>query len=326
VTEPRCSLATAEAGEPLAGNAPLARTWVVLEQQGPYGARALESSHLPTAVGDAFRTATAGLPVTVVLARSAGHRHADDHVHASHRFWIAHVSPGGARMRTGVVEDLAELLTADLPDAMARAARGELPAWGTRSTEPLLLVCSNGRRDLCCAAYGRPIANELATDPPYASHLMEVSHLGGHRFAPTALMLPSGMSYGRLTTDTARAAIDRMRKSELSLDGARGLTALAVPLQVADLALREAYGLSTAGELEVMRLAPTGKLVPAPLHWDGDDRDEVEVVARHNDGRAWRVLLHRVRSAHLRPSSCGKAPVPASWWTADAPDELAPWR
>lgn len=326
MTEDRCSRATADVGEPLAGSAPLVRTWVVLEQQGPYGAHALESSHLSPAVGDAFRAATDGQPVTVVLARTAGHHHADDHTTPSHRFWIAHVSPGGARMRTGVVDDLAELVTAGLPDAMARAARGELPAWGTRSTEPLLLVCSNGRRDLCCAQYGRPIANELAADPRYASHVMEVSHLGGHRFAPTALMLPSGMNYGRLTADAARAAIDRMRESELSLDGARGLTALARPLQVADLALREAYGLATAGELEVLRQGPTGKLVPVPLRWDGEDADTTEVVARHNDGRAWLVTLRRVESAQPRPSSCGKAPAPADWWTADPPQALEPWR
>ena len=41
-----------------------------------------------------------------------------------------------------------------------------------------------------------PDAGEDAT-------VVEVSHLGGHRFAPTMLVLPTGYAYGRLDLDTA---------------------------------------------------------------------------------------------------------------------------
>ena len=324
MTAPRCSQVAAAQGEPLPATAPLARTWVVLEQPGPYGRKALHDSHLPAAVGDAFAAATEGTAVTVLLARNAA-AHPDRHRPDPHRFWIAHVSPGGARMRSGRVDDLHELVTGDLPEVMERAGRGELPAWGARSTEPVLAVCSNGRRDVCCAIGGRPVANALAADPAYSSHVIEVSHLGGHRFAPTALLLPAGMSYGRLTAESARSAVDDARKGSLALDGARGLTALARPMQAADLALRAAYGLSRPGELELLRVSPSGALAPAGLRWDGDGADELVVVGRRVDGRAWQVPVRRAVGPQARPESCGKRRVVGTWWVAGAPEALDPW-
>ncbi len=322
----RCSVLAAELGEPLAGTAPLARTWLVLEQPGPYGRKALTESHLAPAVGAAFAAASEGTGATVLLARPAGAHHADDHRPHAHRYWIAHVSPGGSRMRAGEVGDLRELVTGGLRDELERAGRGELPAWGRRSNEPLLLVCSNGRRDLCCAAVGHPLATGLAADPAYADHVIEVSHLGGHRFAPTAVLLPTGMAYGRLTPGTARAAIDAAARGELALTGARGLTALPAPMQVADLRLREHAALLTRDELTVLRHTPTGKLAPAPLGWDADGQDRAEVVGRHHDGRAWRVLVRRERREPDRPESCGKTDVAAYAWVADEPTALDAWR
>lgn len=326
MSAPRCSARSAELDEPLAGSAPLARTWLVLEQPGPYGRDALTESHLAPEVGAAFAAAADGTGVKVLLARRAGGHHADDHRPRAHRYWIAHVSPGGARMRVGVVDDLRELVTGGLRDELERAGRGELPAWGRRSGEPLLLVCSNGRRDLCCAAFGRPIAADLAGDPDYADHVIEVSHLGGHRFAPTAVLLPTGMAYGRLTPADARSALDAARRGELALTGARGLTALPAAMQVADLRLREHAGLATTDELVVLRHTPTGKLAPAPLAWDAEGRDQVEIVGRHQDGRAWHVMVHREQVAADRAESCGKADVAAYGWVSGEPAPLEAWR
>ncbi|HET8969432.1 MAG TPA: sucrase ferredoxin [Candidatus Nanopelagicales bacterium] len=326
-TDPRsCSALTRQAGVPLAGTAPLARTWLVLEQPGPYGRKALHDSHLPRQVGEALAAATGPTPVTVVLARSAGRHHADVQNRPAHRFWIAHVAPGGARMRSGVVADLADLLGGDLADVMERAGRGELPAWGTRTTEPVLLVCTNGRRDVCCALSGRPVAGELAADPRYAGQVMEVSHLGGHRFAPTALLLPTGMAYGRLTADAARAAIDAAREDRVALDAARGLSALSRPMQAADLAVRAHAEVRRTADIELLRRSPVGKLAHAALGWDGDGADTVDVVARHDDGRCWLVPLTRTWGGASTPASCGKEPATASWWDAGDPQPLPAWR
>lgn len=321
----QCSVLSSRLGEPLAGSAPLARTWVVLEQAGPYGFKALHQSHLPRPVGEAFAAATEKSPVTVLLARSVG-AHADHHHREPHRFWVAHVAPGGVRMRSGTVADLSELVTADLPEVMTRAGRGELPPWGRRTDEPLLLVCTNGSRDVCCALNGRALAREVAADPAYSRQVLEVSHLGGHRFAPNALLLPTGMAYGRLSSEDARAALDQARLRRLPIEQARGLTALARPAQAADLAVRRAFHIEFADAVDVLRTSSTGKLTNPPLRWDGDGLDTVTLVVRHQDGRAWDVTVHRVLDPTPRAESCGKAPVPGRSWVAAGPVPTTPWR
>ena len=65
----------------------------------------------------------------------------------------------------------------------------------------MLLVCTNGKRDECCALLGRPIAQRCAPGAP--GRVWESNHLGGHRFAPTVTLLPHGTMHGQLDTATA---------------------------------------------------------------------------------------------------------------------------
>ena len=319
----RCSTLARAAGEPLAGSAPRARAWLVLEQPGPYGFSALTTSHLPEPVRAVLGALPKDSGTTVVLARRVG-RHADDHVVTGpRRFWFAHVSPGGVRMRSGLIDD-AELLRPDLADVLTAASRGELPPWGTRGTDPLLLVCTNARRDICCALEGRPVAESLAADPAYAARVLEVSHLGGHRFAPTALLLPSGHAFGRLDAASARAVLDGATDGEMGAPAHhRGRTSLPQPAQAAETAVRAATGIRGLDDLDALRVVD-GRAVPAGLRWSGED-GIAEVEVRHRDGRAWRVEVVRTTLPEPKPESCGKAAVDAHVWVAGAPERLPDW-
>lgn len=318
----RCSVVSAD--EPLAGTAPRARAWLVLEQPGPYGFRAVTESHLPEKVRAALALVPKESRTTVLLARPVG-RHADAGDHdGTRRFWFAHVAPGGVRMRSGVLAD-SELLRPDLLDVLEAASRGELPPWGTGSSEPLLLVCTNSRRDVCCALNGRPVAAALAADPAYADRVLEVSHLGGHRFAPTALLLPWGHAFGRLDAETARAVLAGAADGRIgSLVHHRGRTAASQPVQAASCAVRLAEHLDGLDDIDALRVVGE-RVVPAGLRWQGDDDGRADVEVRHRDGRAWRVAVHRRTLEPPRPESCGKAPVEPHVWVAEAPVAAAPW-
>ena len=310
----RCSVLSRAADEQLAGSAPRARAWLVLEQPGPYGFAALTESHLPEAVRASLGTLPKDSGTTVLLARRVG-RHADDPAALEQRrFWFAHVSPGGVRMRTGVLDD-SELVRSDLAEVLAAAANGELPPWGSKSDEPLLLVCTNSKRDVCCALEGRPVAESLAADPTYSSRVLEVSHLGGHRFAPTALLLPTGHAFGRLDPASARAVLDSSTVGDLgSLDHHRGRTALPQAAQVAESAVRVAESVPGLDDLDALRRID-GRAVPAGLRWDGVD-GVAQVEVRHRDGRAWHVTVTRETLPEQKPESCGKKPVDALVWVA----------
>jgi hypothetical protein len=57
-----------------------------------------------------------------------------------------------------------------------------------------ILVCTHGRRDGCCGARGIELLNELVRQPAFGMpvRFWRTSHTGGHRFAPTAIVLPAG--------------------------------------------------------------------------------------------------------------------------------------
>lgn len=65
-----------------------------------------------------------------------------------------------------------------------------------------ILVCTHGSHDRCCARYGKPFYYQaLATVEKLSLtdvRVWQCTHFGGHRFAPTAIDLPSGRWYGRL--------------------------------------------------------------------------------------------------------------------------------
>jgi|GEM_PF-4838481 len=64
-------------------------------------------------------------------------------------------------------------------------------------------TCTDGVKDACCAKFGIPIAKAFfkkCIEDPFAISF-ETSHLGGCRFAATAICFPSGNSYGRITSE-----------------------------------------------------------------------------------------------------------------------------
>lgn len=274
----RCSEYARTLAEPLAGTAPVARAWVALEQPGPWGRQALVESHLDRAVGARLAEAADGIPVTVLLVRQVGH-HADHHVvPAPRQVWVAGVpSDGGPPwLRQSVLDDPAEALALDLA-ALAEGVEPE--GFGSRDPQRLLLVCTNARRDRCCALLGRPVAAGLAAT--YPGRVWECSHLGGHRFAPSVLSLPDGFVYG------GEHAV------QLSVDACRGRSHLGHPAQAAELAVLAAVGDPTPRPLDV---------APAGARWRVSDPERPA-------GPAVLVDVAEGELEPARPESCGKDPV-----------------
>jgi hypothetical protein len=75
-----------------------------------------------------------------------------------------------------------------------------------------LLICTHGARDVCCGGSGTALWQELSGRiqvlPEYLT-LCRTSHAGGHRFAPTALLLPSGTCWAWLDAGIVHAVTHR---------------------------------------------------------------------------------------------------------------------
>jgi hypothetical protein len=73
-----------------------------------------------------------------------------------------------------------------------------------------LLVCTHGSRDGCCGSRGTDLALRLAAAPPLREiRHWRTSHTGGHRFAPTFLLLPQGTAWGFADVQTAQRVVER---------------------------------------------------------------------------------------------------------------------
>ncbi|MYX27805.1 sucrase ferredoxin [Streptomyces sp. SID8381] len=292
-----CATASLQLDEPVSATAPTATTWLLLEQPGPWGAKALTSSHLDPALGRALERAAQGTGVRIALIRRPG-RHADCHAPAARHVYAAHTVPGGTWVHGALTTEPDRLLDLDFT-ALGKgdhrtfdAALGGRPYTG----DPLALVCTNGRRDRCCALLGRPLAAELAASGVRGT--WESTHLGGHRFSPTLLLLPYGYAYGRAEAHLVKEALQGVREGRVVLDGCRGRTAWPRPAQAAELAVREAAGEYGADTLTVARTdaLDTGGGTP---RW--------EVTVGHADGRRWHVVVAQGAAEPPRPESCGAA-------------------
>ncbi len=263
-----CSDLTRAAGEPLGGTATQARVWIGVTDPGPYPRKAVPDA-LPTALADWLADAGKALRLQLIR-RPALRTDPGEPVNGERIVFVAHADASPARLSHGIVHHLDELATWDAKALL----RGTLPA----GLEPLAagdhiyLVCTNGRRDPCCARYGRQAVTALLHRHP--GQVWETSHLGGHRFAPTVLRLPDGYLFGG------------PHATSEALVASRGRSALDPQAQVAELAALRALDAATPRSLKVKPL--------------GDDRFEVV------DGAAsWSVRVAPAALDTRRPESCG---------------------
>jgi hypothetical protein len=274
----RCAVLARALEEPLAGTAPIATRWACLEHRGVWPADLTEHAD-PAVAAFAARAAAAGM--RLLLIRRPGRRPADSPLH----LFLADTAPPTTAVTSLVVAGPSELADVPLPDPGA-----SLP--GTPMTDALLLVCTHGRRDRCCALDGRALAAALtaAAEP----HVWECSHLGGHRFAPTALVLPTGYLYGRLDVESAGAARKAAGAGEVVTALCRGRSTWSAEGQVAELAVRAATGLRDANALVV-------RPGPGPT-----------VLVEARSGARWAVDVEHGEIGSTRPVSCGAEPAPVA--------------
>lgn len=294
----RCSVASLEREEPLAGTAPTARRWVLIEHSGPWARKPLDTPPLSGHFAAKLEAAMADHSARVLLIRRTGRQPAESEA----RLWrVVDVVTGHAVSGMWNTERDLEAIIPALP-----AVSGPL----ADPVDPMILVCTHGVRDACCAIKGRPIAGMLAR--AFGDEVWECSHLNGHRFAGTALVLPDGTCYGRLDQTDAVRILTAHRAGRIDATHLRGVTALEPAEQAA-----QAWALAhlTATDPDASRTVDTVTIGSAeetsPDHWTigivgaGDAApDTVEVMRQENPPS---------------PLSCGKGPDSSVSFTVREP-------
>lgn len=282
----RCSALAEQLGEPLAGTVDQRRRWLLLEDRSPWGTDAVEDRFGAEAAATAKR-----LGMRLLLVRR---REGDPEDDAVRRAILVDTEAAAMAVRSvrGPGDlDVQTLATLPLED------------FGAPLTDPLLLVCTNGRRDACCALRGRALTTALVGD--HAERLWECTHLGGHRLAANLVCLPHGIVYGRVAPDDGPQLADGYLAATLDPEHLRGRSAWPPAAQVAEVVLRQRLGLVGIDDL---------RLVEATV-----DGDSARVTLAVPDGTAHVLALVAERSDPPRPTSCraDEAESPVHWSVID---------
>lgn len=255
-----CSQGARERGDPLVGTAPPARRWLLIELEGRWLPTAIDSIGLRTEHRVRLAAAAAKAQARVMLIRRVGRRPS-----GPARSWCVlddpetAVGPVTTWGSWTVAEDIlaaADLLT---EQAAARPTGGGVPRarGATDPSEPeLLLVCTHGRHDVCCAVRGRPVAAALASEWPDAT--WECSHTGGDRFAANVIALPDGACYGGLDPDIAVSVVRRHVGGAPDTAYLRGRTGYPPAAQAALLAVHREVSEAAWGEVALSGMTSDG--------------------------------------------------------------------
>lgn len=320
-----CSARWDDGDLPAWGTASQAAFWLALEQPGPWGRNALTASRLDPALGAELEQRTARAGGRTLLIRKPGSS-ADAPVHDGHRasrprrIYLAVGMPQGSPLLlTGEIDDPAELLRLpwrELAEGHAPTAPLGLVARLRPQRLGVLLVCTNAKRDRCCAFRGLPLAARLHEAVP--DRVWECTHTGGHRFAPTGVGLPSGLTLARLDEPTGRELLDSpagtLPDSLRDATHLRGLAHLPAVLQAADAYARARWDVAD------LRASTGASLQPGdPRH-----RPDHQVVAVHPPAPHARKRLLAVRTRTDpadRPASCGADLGPSQFYDVEPLDD-----
>ncbi|WP_137725450.1 sucrase ferredoxin [Prescottella subtropica] len=272
-----CSVLSVD--EPLPGTAAQVAGWVCVEYPGAWGRDVLDGTALGAELAGALADRADAAGVRIMFIRRPGR---GDQDLRRRTVLLANSDPEHTWCERLEIGEVTDLLDVDFT-----RVTGPAPGLGERVDGPIVLVCAHGKRDQCCAVLGRPVAATLAAEFPGA--VWECSHTGGHRFAPSTILLPTGVTHGRLTPAESVSAVRAAAAGGVYLPGLRGRSFWGPRGQVAEVAVRQEI-VADVNDLTV-------------------DEHAVAPVVTHRDGRRWQVTVAS-HELPARPASCGAAAKP----------------
>ncbi|MEX0674031.1 MAG: sucrase ferredoxin [Gaiellaceae bacterium] len=233
---PFCAETARERGEPLDATASRIDTWLLVEHAGYWPYEPLDAAVFAGPVREHLAAQLAAhLPARLLLVKRPGRR-----PRGPLEVVYGRTDEQGGRFRRLELESYDGLLGLDLGK---RA--------GERLRQPLLLVCTHGIRDRCCARYGQALVRELVrhADPAW---IRQASHVGGDRFAANLVVLPEGLYFGRVEREQVAPLLSAYRGGRIELASYRGRSCHPFAVQAAEGHVRRMTGLDGIDDIRVV--------------------------------------------------------------------------
>ena len=234
-----CAVAAQQAGESLVGTAGHYQTYVLIECPMPWAAKVFNSETIPPSLRQFIKEAKASRTVQFLcidrgLSTAPEKTKVLVYERSTDRFC------NGYDGHEFVVDGLEQVLP-----GLQAYWKGDVEIAPIAHVQDIL-VCTHGMRDKCCARFGQPLfmaARRLVASGALPNvRLWKASHIGGHRFAPTAIAFPDGRYYGHLTIDALQSIISRSGDITQLQRMYRGWGIVPAPIQVLEQQLMLRYG------------------------------------------------------------------------------------
>jgi hypothetical protein len=227
------------------------RGWLLIEVRGAWGEDAIHTSALGEHVPIHWKDDLKRRQIRAVCIRS--HLRAEA---ADVRLFACTARRPGTGPAPLWRRDVGSL--ADVVAAVDVLRVNQPPETGwNRVQDSLLLVCTNGRHDQCCANLGRPLVRALR-DSPWADRVWECSHIGGDRFAANLVVLPDSLYFGRVDPESAATVVGGLDEGRIDISRFRGRTSFSLAEQAVEHFVRRELGIDAADGVVVDRRADDG--------------------------------------------------------------------
>lgn len=215
-----------ENNEPLYGTIKSADVWFLLEYNGIYTREVWDDARIPQEVIDKLKSYRNSHPLLI--------RQPDqiNEIDGKISFFIVHGNTKQPIVYRFDLNSYKDVLNIDFDAVLA----GDVV---NGTSEALYLICTNGKRDICCAKYGIALYNAMVEQ--VHTQVWQCSHFGGHRFAGTMYCFPHGLCYGFLTAEDAEAIVESYTHRRLLLNKLRGRAIYDKPIQAAEYFLRREF-------------------------------------------------------------------------------------
>ena len=295
-----CSELSLLNAEPLSATASRIDHWLLVEYRGVWSRDVLAGSLLAEPVKEHLREQLRALPNSRLLFIRRPERRGE----RRHAVYFGRSRERDQQLFSLDLESYDQLADVDFAAALEDGRVGE------RVPHPLLVVCTHGKRDRCCAKRGQPLFEELATQVE-RGWVWQSTHVGGDRFAGNVVFLPEGVYYGRVARADVWGLLDDHLAGRIAIGHYRGRSCYPFPVQAAERRVRAVTELDHVHDValvEAEERAEGAWRVVFAVEPSGDEHEvDVEVALGEpthltcnalgpKRPRRWMPVAHRVRA------------------------------